>query len=70
MERAEGQKREFLASTEAYEREKIRLLETQQALGQRFREYQRREAEQSDERGAAAKRLASRTISSSMLFEA
>ena len=70
LEMAEEKKREFRAMTESYEKEKSRLLEIQQALGQRFRDYQRKEAEQSDERGAAAKRLASRTISSSMLFEA
>ena len=39
LEKAEAKKQEILASSEAYEREKMRLLEIQQALGQRFRDY-------------------------------
>ena len=70
LERAEAKRRDVLAMSEAYEKEKGRLYEIQQALGQRFREYQRKEAEQSNERGAAAKRLAARTIRSLMLFKA
>ena len=34
LERAGKKRREFLAMTEAYEKEKMRLLEIQQALGQ------------------------------------
>ena len=42
MKRAERKKRDFLAMTEAYKKEKFWLLEIQQALGQRFRDYQKK----------------------------
>ena len=70
LERAETKKREFFDLSGAYEKEKSRLKDFQLALGHRFKKYQKEEAEQSSERGEAAKRLSIRTSKSSMLFEA